>query len=126
MVAASIKKLYAELNDEVYCLYNIPDSMRQAIEETLGERPPELIWPQMEGKTVEQKRMEHVWRLLSYVVKRVAETDADGIVPFMGISGKTALLERVHQELAALFPGHDINEVEVEITNELKLQGQGL
>ena len=39
---------------------------------------------------------------------------------------ETALLERVHQELAALFPGYDINEVEVEITNELKLQGQGL
>ena len=70
--------------------------------------------------------MEHVWRLLPYVVKRVVETDADGIVPFMGISGETALLERGHQELAALFPGYDINEVEVEITNELKLQGQGL
>ena len=28
--------------------------------------------------------MEHVWRLLPYVVKRVVETDADGIVPFMG------------------------------------------
>ncbi len=125
MVAASIKKLYAELNDEVYCLYNIPDSMRQAIEETLGERPPELIWGQMEGKTVEQKRMEHVWRLLSYVGKRVVETDADGIVPFMGISGETALLERVRQELAALFPGHDINEVEVEITNELKRKVKG-
>jgi hypothetical protein len=31
MVAASIKKLYAELNDEVYCLYNLPDSMREAL-----------------------------------------------------------------------------------------------
>ena len=120
-----IQKLYTELNDEVYRLYGIPDSSRQIIEETLGERPPELIWPQMEGKTVEQKRMEHVWRLLSYVVKRVVEADADGIVPFMAISGEMALLERVHQELAALFPGHDVNQVEVEITNELKRKVKG-
>jgi hypothetical protein len=120
-----IQKLYTELNDEVYRLYNIPDSARRTVEETLGERPPELIWPQMEGKTVEQKRMEHVWRLLSYVVKRVVEADADGIVPFMTIAGETALLERVHQELAVLFPGHDVNQVEVEITNELKRRVKG-
>ena len=79
----------------------------------------------MEGKTVEQKRMEHVWRLLSYVVKRVVETDADGIVPFMAISGEMALLERVHQELATLFPSRDVNQVEVEITNELKRKVKG-
>ena len=106
-----IQKLYAELNDEVYRLYGIPDSSRQIIEETLGARPLEIIWPQMESKTTEQKRMEHVWRLLSYVVKRVVEADADGIVPFMTISGEIALLERVHQELAALFPGRDVNQV---------------
>jgi len=32
-------------------------------------------------------------------------------VPFMTISGEIALLERVHQELAALFPGRDVNQV---------------
>ena len=113
------------MNDEVYRLYGIPESLREMIEETLGERPPELIWPQMEGKTVEQKRMEHVWRLLSYVVKRVVEADADGIVPFMTIAGEMALLERVHQELAVLFPDRDVNQVEVEITNELKRRVKG-
>jgi hypothetical protein len=120
-----VQRLYAELNDEVYRLYGISDSSRQIIEETLGERPPELIWPQMEGKTVEQKRMEHVWRLLSYIVKRVVEADADGIVPFITISGEMALLERVHQELAVLFPDRDVNQVEVEITNELKHRVKG-
>jgi hypothetical protein len=120
-----IQKSYAELNDEVYRLYGIAESLREVIEETLGERPPELIWPQMEGKTAEQKRMEHVWRLLSYVVKRVMEADADGIVPLMTIAGEMALLERVHQELAVLFPGRDVNQVEVEITNELKRRVKG-
>ena len=117
---ARIQGLYEELNDEAYKLYGIPDDTRATIEDTLGERPPEVIWPQMERKTAEQKRMEHVWRLLSYAVKRVVEADADGIVPFAPLSGEASLLDRVHEELAALFPEQDVNQVEVEIANELK------
>ena len=122
---ARTQQLYAELNDEVYKLYGIPDATRAIIEETLGERPPEIIWPQMERKTTDQKRMEHVWRLLSYVVKRVVDADEDGIVPFMAAGGETALIDRVRSELAALFPEHDINQVEVDITNELKRKVKG-
>ena len=117
--------LYAAINDEAYKLYGIPDDTRAAIEETLGERPPEVIWPQMERKTAEQKRMEHVWRLLSYAVKRVVEADVDGIVPFAPLSGEASLLDRVHEELAALFPEQDVNQVEVEIANELKRAVKG-
>lgn len=91
----------------------------------MGERPPEILWPQMERKTSEQKRMEHVWRLLSYVVKRVIEADEDGIVPFSSVSGESALIERVRAELAALFPDQDINQVEVDISNELKRKVKG-
>ncbi len=122
---AEIREHYNRLNDEVYKLYGIPDSTRAIIEETLGERPPEVLWPQMERKTVEQKRMEHVWRLLSYAAKRVVEADEDGIVPFAPLSGETSLLDRVHQELAQLFPEQDVNQVEVEITNELKRKVKG-
>ena len=122
---ANIQQLYAELNDEVYKLYGIPDATRVIIERTLGERPPEILWPQMERKTVEQKCMEHVWRLLSYTVKRVVEADEDGIVPFAAVSGETSLLDRVHQELARVFPEQDVNQVEVEITNELKRKVKG-
>ncbi len=117
---ARIQGLYEGLNDEAYKLYGIPDDTRATIEETLGERPPEVIWPQMERKTAEQKRIEHVWRLLSYAVKRVVEADADGIVPFAPLSGEASLLDRVHEELAGLFPEQDVNQVEVEIANELK------
>lgn len=120
-----IQKLYAELNDEVYKLYGIPDATRAIVDETLGKRPPEILWPQMEGKSIEQKRMEHVFRLLSYVVKRVVEADEDGVVPFTSVADEPSLLDRVHNELAALFPGHDVNRVEVEITNELKKNVKG-
>ena len=122
---ARIQRLYAELNDEVYKLYGIPAATRAIIEDTLGERPPEILWPQMERKSPAQKRMEHVWRLLSYAVKRVVEADEDGIVPFVAAGGEIALIDRVRAELADLFPDQDINQVEVDISNELKRKVKG-
>ena len=122
---AHIQQLYAELNDEVYKLYGIPDATRAIIEETLGKRPPEVLWQQMQGKSAEQKRLEHVFRLLSYVVKHVVKADEDGVVPFTSVADEPSLLDRVHKELAALFPGHDVNQIEVEITNELKKSVKG-
>jgi hypothetical protein len=84
-----------------------------------------MLWPQMAGKSVEQKRMEHVWRLLSYAVKRVLEADDDGIVAFNAVNGEPRLVERVRQELATLFAGRDANQVEMEIVNELKRTVKG-
>ena len=122
---ARIVRLYAAINDEAYRLYSIPDHTRAIIEQTLGERPPEILWPQMKRRTAEQKRMEHVWRLLSYAVKRVVEADGDGLVPFAPLSGEASLLDRVHEELATLFPEQDVNQVEVEMANELKRRVKG-
>lgn len=120
-----LQATYSDLNTEAYKLYAIPDITRAQIEKSLGERPPEVIWPQMEGKTTEQKRMEHVWRLLSFAVKRVIDADDDGIVPFNRSTGETPLSERVRHELAALFPGRDESQLEVEIVNELKRSVKG-
>lgn len=115
----SIQSVYARLNDEVFEFYGISDATRKVIEQGLGERPPEIVWPQQVGKSLQQKRMEHVWRLLSYSVKRVVEADDDGIVPFNAVNGEARLVERVRQELSMLFPDRDANQVEVEIANEL-------
>lgn len=120
-----IQALYADLNTEVYKLYAVPDVTRAKIELSLGDRPAEVIWPQMEGKTAEQKRMEHVWRLLSYAVRRVMEADDDGIVPFNRSTGETPLADRVRQELAALFPEREESQLEVEIVNELRRSVKG-
>ena len=120
-----IHAIYNDLNTESYRLYGIPDATRAHIERSLGDRPPEVIWPQMEGKSDEQKRMEHVWRLLSYAVKRVVEMDGDGIVPFAPLSGEASLLDRIHDEIARLFLEQDVSRVEVEIANELKRTVKG-
>jgi hypothetical protein len=69
--------------------------------------------------------MEHVWRLLSYAVKRVLEADEDGIVSFGAVNGEPRLVERLRLVLAALFPGRDANQIEVEIVNELKKTVKG-
>lgn len=120
-----ILSAYSDLNTEAYKLYAISDATRALIEKSLGQRPAEVIWPQMEGKTTEQKRMDHVWRLLAFAVKRVVDEDDDGIVPFNRSTGETPLAERVRQELTALFHGRDESQIEVEIVNELKRSVKG-
>ncbi len=122
---ARIRKEYEVLNDEVYALYGVSDATRVLIEETVGERPAEVLWPGTERRASDQKRMEHVWRLLSYAVKRVVEADEDGIVPFVAVGGEAPLVDRVRVELDVLFPNHDLNQVEVGITNELKRRVKG-
>lgn len=120
-----IQSAYDRLNDEVYRLYGIPDATRKVIEDGLNERPAEVLWQQQVGNSVEQKRMEHVWRLLSYAVKRVLEADDDGIVPFNAVNGEPRLVERVRHELAEIFPDRDVSQVEVEIVNELNQSVKG-
>ena len=48
-----------------------------------------------------------------------------GIVPFSQATGETRLVDRVRQELSALFPGRDESHLEVEIVNELKRSVKG-
>ena len=120
-----IRKLHSELDEQVYKLYGIPETARATIETTLGGRPLEVLWPQMEGKSVEQKRMEHVFRLLSHIVHRIVDADEDGVVPFTSVVGESSLFERVSRALQNLFPKHDVGQVEIEIANELKKTVKG-
>jgi hypothetical protein len=120
-----IQALYAELNDAAYKLYDISAAHRAEIEATMGDRPPEVLWVAMERKDAAQKRMEHVWRLLSYAIKRVVEADDDGIVPFQAVAGEPALIDRLRIELHQLFPQQDPNALEVALTNELKRRAKG-
>jgi len=115
-----VRGLYMELNEIVESLFRVSREDREIIRKICAALPRESVWPEMAGKTEGQKRMEHVWRLLSYAVKRVVEADQDGIAPLLSVSGEAPLLDRVRTELAKLFPGRDMNQVEIEIVNELK------
>lgn len=120
-----VERAYDDLNAAVFELYGVSSAERRAIEGLAGERPPELVWPQMESKSTEQKRMEHVFRLLSYLVKRVLSTDDDGIVPFEEQGDGVPLIDRVRAELKTVFAIDDSSTLEVEIANELKKQVSG-
>jgi hypothetical protein len=122
---SELAKAYAQLNDSVYRLYGVHDSLRSRIEAAIGERPPEIAWPQMEGQSTDQKRMEHVCRLLSYMVKCVVEEDNAGLVSLESVAQEQPLLERVRAKLAGFFPEQDPHTLEIEIVNELKKRVKG-
>jgi hypothetical protein len=122
---AELAATYQQLNDAVYRLYGVNEVLRGKIEAAIGERPPEVIWPQMEGKTAEQKRMEHVCRLLTYAVKCVQEEDDDGLVSLQSVAQERPLLERVRTKLASFFPEQDPHTLEIEVVNELKKRVKG-
>ena len=100
---ARLQGLQAQIDEAVYELYNISPSDRALIEHELGDRPPELVWPQMEGKSDQEKRREHVRRLLSYFILQALRADEDGILPLVEGTGELTLLERLRQRLEAAF-----------------------
>ncbi len=122
---AQLTETYARLNDEVYRLYGVNAELRAKIEAAIGERPPELVWPQMEGKDADQKRREHVDRLLTYLVKQILEEDEDHLVCLQRVAHEPPLIERLREKLAACFPQQDPSALETEVVNELKKKTKG-
>ncbi len=104
---AKLQKLQAQIDEAVYELYEISPADRALIERELGQRPPELVWPQMEGKAKAEKRREQVRRLLSYFILQALQADADGIVPLVEGTGQSTVLTRLREGLEAAFT-HEI------------------
>jgi hypothetical protein len=98
-----LEALQAKVDEAVYDLYEITPRDRALIERELGERPPELVWPQMEGKSDREKRREHVRRLLSYFCLAALKADGDGIVPLVEGTGEPTLLDRLRERLEKEF-----------------------
>jgi hypothetical protein len=122
---AQIQSWYAELDAAVFEAYGLSPETREIVLTDLEPRPPELIWPQTEGKNAEQKRTEHVWRLLSFCVKRVIEGDDDGIVPLVKCSNEPTLEDRVLAELAKIVGIDRLHEFEGEVASELRKRAPG-
>ncbi len=122
---AELQSTYAQLNDAVYRLYGVNDKLKAKLESAIGKRPPEIVWPQMENKDRDQKRREHVDRLLCYLVKRIVEADEDGLVCFESVAHEPPLLARLRKELSACFPQQDPSTLETEVVNELKKKTKG-
>jgi hypothetical protein len=101
---AHLQRLQAEIDAAVYDLYEISPADRALIERELGDRPPELVWPQMGGKSGRAKREAHVKRFLSYYVLQDVRADDDGIVPLAGCAAREpTLMDRVRARLEEAF-----------------------
>jgi len=123
--SAECQSLQDEIDEIVYGLYEITPEDRELIERDLGDRPAETVWPQMAGKSTEEKRLEHVLRLLSYLAKTVCEEDDDGVVPLVPCGEEPTILERARHKLDELFGADRGHEIEAEINNELRVRIKG-
>jgi hypothetical protein len=108
-----------ELDNIVYDVYCVSPQDRCTIERELGSRPLETVWPQMDGKSQDQKRIEHVCRLLSYLAKATIEADPDGIVPLVPCGNEQILAERVRNKMEAMLDAERSHMFESEIINLL-------
>ncbi|MFY9826547.1 MAG: hypothetical protein WAM82_34615, partial [Thermoanaerobaculia bacterium] len=122
---SAVQEWFRELDAATFDAFGVSHETCELILRDLGSRPPELIWPQMEGKSAEQKRMEHVWRLLSFCLKGVIEGDDDGIVPLVKCSNEAVLEERVLAELGKIAGTDRLHELEGEIASELRKRVPG-
>jgi len=105
---ARLQALQAQIDETVYDLYEISPADRALIERELGDRPPELAWPQMEGRPDKEKRREHVRRFFSYFARQTVRESEAGIVPLVGCAAREPyLVDRIRAQLEAQF-GPDV------------------
>ncbi|MBM4464429.1 MAG: hypothetical protein FJ014_02480 [Chloroflexi bacterium] len=112
---ARLQQLQAQIDEAVYDLYEISPEDRALIERELGDRPPELVWPQLEGKSNKEKRREHVRRLVSYFLLQALQEKRDGILPLTPGAGQTTALDEVRRGMEAEFGEDAAFRMETEI-----------
>jgi len=101
---ARLQALQAQIDEAVYDLYEISPADRALIERELGDRPPELVWPQMEGRPDKEKRREHVRRFFSYYARQAVRESESGIVPLAGCAAREPyLIDRIRAQLEVQF-----------------------
>ncbi|MDY7080771.1 MAG: hypothetical protein SXV54_28140 [Chloroflexota bacterium] len=100
---ARLQHLQAQVDETVYDLYEISPADRALIERELGNRPPELVWPQMAGKSDQEKRREHVRRLLSHFVLQALQDHPAGVLPLVEGTSEPTVLELLRERLEVTF-----------------------
>ena len=112
---ARLQRLQVEIDEAVYDLYEISREDRALIERELGDRPPELVWPQRERASDKEKRREHVRRLLSYFVLQALKEKRDGLLPLCPGTGQETALDAVRRGLERAFGEEATFRMETEI-----------
>ncbi len=114
-----LQELQAQIDEAVYDLYEISEADRALIERELGDRPREVVWPQMEGKSDKEKRREHVRRLISHFLLQALKEDRDGVVPVTPGTGQLTALDEVRRWMEAEFAEDAAFRMETDIKQVL-------
>ncbi len=114
-----INEIQEGIDQTVYDLYSISAPDRALIKRELGQLPPELVWPQMEGKSAAEKRREHVRRLVSYFLRQALQADADGLLPLTQVPGEPTALDALRAQMEVFFGEERAFTLEGEISAEL-------
>jgi len=116
---ARLQTLQAQIDEVVYELYEISTKDRALIERELGDRPPELVWPQMAGKSDREKRREHVRRLISHFLLQALKEKRDGVLPLTPGTGQPTALDEVRRRMETEFGEAAAFRMETEIRQVL-------
>jgi hypothetical protein len=114
-----LKRLQDRIDEIVYSVYSVNLNDRALIERELGDPPPEIVWPHMERESDEEKRREHIRRLLSYFVLEALKETRDGILPLCEGTGHPTALDAVRSGLAETFGEEAAFRMEGEIAEIL-------
>jgi len=119
------RSTYAGLQDVAYKLYSVPAGEREFMAGVLPSDQSGEPWPERSELAPTTKRLEHVLRLLSYIVKLVCEDDEDGVVPLVSCGDEATLLDRARRKFDEFFGEDQGDAIEAEINAELKVRIKG-
>ena len=83
-----LHKLQERIDQAVFAIFHISEIDRKFIEKEQSNRPNLVVWPEMEGKSIADKRREHVRRLVSTFLRQALQDDADGLLPLTPVPGE--------------------------------------
>jgi hypothetical protein len=122
MLEQRVDEIQRQIDEEVYRIYNISDENRRLIQRELvpyGELestgdPSEQAAQNEEQARVTEEASDHIKRLISFYVKKVMESDEDGIVP-LDQSFQDNLVKKVRELIALDFGNERADVIEKEM-----------
>jgi hypothetical protein len=128
MLNKRIEEIQKDIDEEVYRIYEISDEDKALIERELAlQRGMTLEKVEEEEKVSEESKelpkeliseKEHVKRLISFYIKKVMESDEDGIVP-LDETFPDNLFNKVRGYIVQDFGKDRVDKVELEISDVL-------
>jgi len=115
LVRKRLNEIDGILDDQIYPLFGIEEKERKIIEKSfktnnISKSESEKVNLRPNPKI---SKKEHVYRLLSYYIKQILESDADGIIPL------SELLQKIRVKIAKEFDVKKAEDIEQEISKIL-------